>query len=175
MLSSLLLLPSSPDPTLSLEEAKGWVVAGVRGSGSRKEHNVTWTPGAWAAGITRQKRMSRLQASAAPEPLSAHCTRGAPGARRPGSRVCCDAPPRVTAAPWQLTCKIVDPEVNGGLRYKGWTHHRERVLERLGGWSLIAQGPDFATFSIPQVGGSPSRARDSPAAGGGVCPDCLIA
>jgi hypothetical protein len=81
----------------------------------------------------------------------------------------------VTAAPWQLTCKIVDPDVNGGLRYKGWTHHRDRVLERLGGWSLIAQGPDFATFSIPQVGGSPSRARDSPAAGGGVCPDCLIA
>jgi len=51
----------------------------------------------------------------------------------------------------QLTCKIVDPDVNGGLRYKAWTHHRDRVLDRLGGWQLIAQGPDFATFSIPQV------------------------
>ncbi len=52
----------------------------------------------------------------------------------------------------QLTCKIVDPDVNGGLRYKGWTHHRDSVLERLGGWMLIAHGPDFATFNIPQVG-----------------------
>jgi hypothetical protein len=49
----------------------------------------------------------------------------------------------------QLTCKLVDPDVNGGFRYRAWTHHRDRVLERLGGWQLIAAGPDFATFSIP--------------------------
>ena len=50
----------------------------------------------------------------------------------------------------QLTCKLVDPEVNGGFRYRAWAHHRERVLERLGGWQLVANGQDFATFSIPQ-------------------------
>ena len=50
----------------------------------------------------------------------------------------------------QLTCKLVDPEVNGGFRYRAWAHHRERVLERLGGWQLVANGQDFATFNIPQ-------------------------
>jgi hypothetical protein len=49
----------------------------------------------------------------------------------------------------QLTAKITDHEINGGIRYKAWTHHRDRVLERLGGWQLIASGPDFATFGIP--------------------------
>jgi hypothetical protein len=49
----------------------------------------------------------------------------------------------------QLTAKITDHEVNGAFRYKAWTHHRDRVLERLGGWQLIASGPDFATFGIP--------------------------
>mmetsp|Transcript_62945 Transcript_62945/g.101799 ORF Transcript_62945/g.101799 Transcript_62945/m.101799 type:complete len:301 (+) Transcript_62945:157-1059(+) len=49
----------------------------------------------------------------------------------------------------QLTSKITDHEVNGAFRYKAWTHHRERVLQRLSGWHLIASGPDFATFNIP--------------------------
>ena len=48
----------------------------------------------------------------------------------------------------QLTCKIIDHEVNGAFRYKAWVHHRDRVLERLGGWQLIQTGPDFVTFSI---------------------------
>mmetsp|Transcript_22634 Transcript_22634/g.50992 ORF Transcript_22634/g.50992 Transcript_22634/m.50992 type:complete len:284 (-) Transcript_22634:233-1084(-) len=51
----------------------------------------------------------------------------------------------------QLTCKIVDPEMNGGLRYKAWTHHRESVLQRLGAWQLVASGPDFATFNVPRA------------------------
>jgi len=50
----------------------------------------------------------------------------------------------------QITAKLGDHEVNGGMRYKAWAHYRERVLERLGGWHLIASGPDFATFSISQ-------------------------
>lgn len=49
----------------------------------------------------------------------------------------------------QLTAKITDHELNGAFRYKAWTHHRDRVLERLGGWQLMASGADFATFSIP--------------------------
>ena len=49
-----------------------------------------------------------------------------------------------------LTVKIGDHEINGGLRYKAWAHHRDRVLERLGGWQLMANGQDFATFNIPQ-------------------------
>eukprot|EP00802_Teleaulax_amphioxeia_P004216 Tamp_04220.p1 GENE.Tamp_04220~~Tamp_04220.p1 ORF type:complete len:318 (+),score=102.20 Tamp_04220:87-956(+) len=49
-----------------------------------------------------------------------------------------------------LTVKIGDCEVNGGLRYRAWIHHRERVLERLGGWQIMAQGQDFASFNIPQ-------------------------
>ena len=40
----------------------------------------------------------------------------------------------------QLTAKITDHEVNGAFRYKAWTHHRDRVLERLGGWQLIVSG-----------------------------------
>mmetsp|Transcript_7280 Transcript_7280/g.25052 ORF Transcript_7280/g.25052 Transcript_7280/m.25052 type:complete len:316 (-) Transcript_7280:981-1928(-) len=51
----------------------------------------------------------------------------------------------------QLTCKIVDPEMNGGMRYKAWTHHREVVLQRLNGWQLVASGPDFATFNVPRA------------------------
>ena len=50
----------------------------------------------------------------------------------------------------QLSVKIADSEINGGARYRAWAHHRERVLERLGGWQLIAAGPDYATFNIPQ-------------------------
>jgi len=68
------------------------------------------------------------------------------------------------------------------MRYKGWTHHRDRVLERLGGWSLMAHGPDFATFSIPQVGVFPFRLRSplqhivcsQSASGGGLCPYHVI-
>ena len=50
----------------------------------------------------------------------------------------------------QLSVKIADSEINGGARYRAWAHHRERVLERLGGWQLIVAGPDYATFNIPQ-------------------------
>ena len=50
----------------------------------------------------------------------------------------------------QLTVKIGDHEVNGGIRYRAWAEHRETVMQRLRGWELLATGPDFATFNIPQ-------------------------
>ena len=50
----------------------------------------------------------------------------------------------------QLTVKIGDHEVNGGTRYRAWIEHRDAVMQRLRGWELVAAGPDFATFNIPQ-------------------------
>lgn len=51
----------------------------------------------------------------------------------------------------QLTVKIADHQVNGAYRYKAWSHYRDVVLQRLAGWQLIASGPDFATFDVPQA------------------------
>lgn len=72
----------------------------------------------------------------------------------------------------QITVKLCDSELNGGMRYKAWAHYRERgmcshpiilllvyllltsfviaVMERLGGWTCVANGQDFCTFNIPQ-------------------------
>ena len=30
-------------------------------------------------------------------------------------------------------------------------HYRDLVLQRLAGWQLVASGPDFATFDVPQA------------------------
>ena len=49
-----------------------------------------------------------------------------------------------------LTVKIGDAELNGCSRYRAWTDHRDAVMQRLGGWDLVATGQDFATFTIPQ-------------------------
>ena len=51
----------------------------------------------------------------------------------------------------QLTVKIADHEANGARRYKAWSDYRDAVLQRLAGWHLIASGPDFATFNLPQA------------------------
>ena len=50
----------------------------------------------------------------------------------------------------QLTVKIGDHELNGASRYRAWIEHRDAVMQRLRGWELVAQGPDYATFNIPQ-------------------------
>mmetsp|Transcript_45575 Transcript_45575/g.73462 ORF Transcript_45575/g.73462 Transcript_45575/m.73462 type:complete len:419 (+) Transcript_45575:134-1390(+) len=50
----------------------------------------------------------------------------------------------------QLTVKIADHQVNGAYRYKAWLHYRDVVIQRLAGWQLMASGPDFATFNVPQ-------------------------
>mmetsp|Transcript_29491 Transcript_29491/g.94576 ORF Transcript_29491/g.94576 Transcript_29491/m.94576 type:complete len:110 (+) Transcript_29491:127-456(+) len=50
----------------------------------------------------------------------------------------------------QVTVKIGDHEINGGTRYRAWVEHKDKVMERLTGWQIVAMDGNMITFHVPQ-------------------------